>query len=116
MIHTCSLKTSRGFKWVYGKGVSAANRLLVMYVLHNQQNINRLGITVSKKVGKAVTRNRVKRIIKENYRLFESHVGPGYDMVVIARVAAGTVHKNDLFKEINTSLLSLLTKYHVFGQ
>jgi len=58
---------------------------LVVYFKKNRYGQNRLGITVSKKVGNAVTRNRVRRLIKENYRLMEAEVRDGFDVVVVAR-------------------------------
>ena len=71
MKHTESLKKNRDFQNVYKKGTSFANRYLVMYVMDNGLEINRVGISVSKKVGNSVVRHRVKRLIKEAYRLQE---------------------------------------------
>ena len=71
---------------VYDKGKSLANRLLIMYVLKNDVNENRIGISVSKKVGNSVVRHRVKRLIKESARLCGIDHYIGYDIVVIARV------------------------------
>lgn len=56
-----------------------------MYCIKNNQEFNRLGITVSKKVGKAVVRNRARRLLKESYRLLEDNVRPGFDIVIVAR-------------------------------
>ncbi len=58
---------------------------MVVYFKKNRYGQRRLGITVSKKVGNAVTRNRVRRLIKENYRLMEPEIRDGYDVVVVAR-------------------------------
>ena len=73
------------FRRVYAKGKSRANDCLVMYVLENGTDVRRLGITVSKKIGNSVVRSRVKRIIKEAYRMQESCFKTGYDYVFIAR-------------------------------
>lgn len=80
-----------------------------MYVVKNKKytDTNRLGISVSKKVGKSVVRSRVTRLIKESYRLSEEDIKQGYDIVVIARVAANGAD----YKEINKALLSLLKKH-----
>ena len=83
-----SLKKNQDFKTVYGHGKSCANRYLVMYVLGNDSSGNRLGISVSKKVGNSVVRHRLTRLIRESYRLNESHFSKGFDIVVIARVSA----------------------------
>ena len=66
-----SLKSNRDFKTIYGKGKSFANKYLVMYVLENHLNKNRLGISVSKKVGNSVVRHHVTRLVRESYRLHE---------------------------------------------
>ena len=75
MKHTESLKKNRDFQNVYKKGTSFANRYLVMYVMDNGLEMNRVGISVSKKVGNSVVRHRVKRLIKEAYRLQEESSG-----------------------------------------
>ncbi len=80
-----SLKKNYQFRTVYKKGKSLANRNLVMYTYKNNLNINRLGISVSKKVGNSVVRSRVTRLIRESYRLSEHSLVKGYDIVVIAR-------------------------------
>ena len=85
MIFTESLKKNSDFQKVYKKGRSRANRYFVMYVVENNTNINRLGISVSKKVGNSVIRHRVKRLVKESYRLHEEMFNSGLDIVVIAR-------------------------------
>ncbi|MCF0136672.1 MAG: ribonuclease P protein component [Lachnospiraceae bacterium] len=79
-----SLKKQQ-FSAVYTNGRSRADHLIVMYVLENDRPYNRLGITVSKKVGNSVVRHRVKRIIKEAYRLHEDEFSSGWDIVIIAR-------------------------------
>ena len=74
-----------------------------MYVIKNKKytDSNRLGITVSKKVGKSVMRSRVTRLIKESYRLMEDELATGYDIVVIARVSANTASYHDIDKALH---------------
>lgn len=98
-----SLKRNEDFQTVYRKGKSYANKYLVMYVLDNQNDKNRLGISVSKKVGNSVVRHRLTRLIRESYRLNDSMFKQGLDIVVIARVTA----KGKGYKEINSALLHL---------
>ena len=98
-----SLKKNQDFQKVYRKGKSYANKYLVMYVLENQSGKNRLGISVSKKVGNSVVRHRLTRLIRESYRLNEIVFKQGLDIVVIARVTA----KGKGYKEINSALLHL---------
>ncbi|QSX07579.1 ribonuclease P protein component [Alkalibacter rhizosphaerae] len=76
---------NRRFRVIYGKGASTANRNLVLYYLENGSDHHRLGITVSKKIGNSVTRNRVRRWIKESYRLNPLQREKGLDLVFIAR-------------------------------
>ncbi len=83
-----SLKKNRDFKAVYNSRRSRANRNLIMYVLKNGTDRNRLGISVSKKVGNSVVRHRLTRLIREIYRLDEHSFKRGLDIVVIVRPAA----------------------------
>ena len=88
MKQTVFLKQNRIFKYLYYRGGSEVSKTLVFYFKKNKKSTNRLGITVSKKVGNAVTRNRVKRLIRENYRLRENSIRLGYDIVIVARTRA----------------------------
>ena len=98
-----SLKKNRDFQNVYSKGRSYANRMLVMYVLNNHTENNRLGISVSKKVGNSVIRHRITRLIRESYRLQEDMFNSGLDIVVIARQTA----KDISYHEVESALLHL---------
>ena len=82
------LKNTNQFKIVYNNGKSYANKDLVMYLRKNDSDTNRLGISVSKKVGNSVVRHRVTRLIRESYRLNEAKLLQGYDIVVVARANA----------------------------
>ena len=98
-----SLKKNRDFQTVYNKGKSLANSYLVMYVMDNGLEKNRLGISVSKKVGNSVVRHRLTRLIRESYRLSEEHFRCGIDIIVIARTSA----KGKDYHEIEKALLHL---------
>ena len=98
-----SLKKNRDFQNVYKNGKSYANKYLVMYVLENQTNKNRIGISVSKKVGNSVIRHHITRLIRESYRLQEDVFNSSLDIVVIARSNAREVG----YKEIESALLHL---------
>ncbi|MBV7275774.1 ribonuclease P protein component [Clostridium thailandense] len=84
------------FRAIYRRGKSFSNALLVLYIYKNKKNVNRIGISVSKKVGKSVIRNRVKRLIKESYRLNRYGLNIGYDLVFIARNAANGRNYNEI--------------------
>ncbi len=100
MIYTESLKKNNDFLYVYRNGQSKANKYLVMYVLENGSDINRLGISVSKKVGNSVVRHHLKRLIKESYRLHEAMFNSGLNIVVVARVSAKDVSYFDIEKAL----------------
>ena len=91
------------FRRVYSLGRSKADYCIAMYVLENDLSVSRLGITVSKKIGNSVVRSRVKRIIKEAFRLHEIAFAPGYDIVIVARRAA----RNKKSTDMEVSLLKL---------
>ena len=92
MKFTTTLKKNHEFRRLYARGESAVTPVLVVYVLRKRTwRENRVGFTVGTKVGKAVTRNRVRRRLKEIDRLHESELAHGVQMVVVARArAAGT--------------------------
>lgn len=102
-----SLKNSRDFKNVYNNGKSFANKYLVMYVLENNSSRNRLGISVSKKIGNSVVRHRITRLVRESYRLHEHMFNSGLDMVVIARNNSAQAKYSDI-----ESALLHLSKLH----
>lgn len=99
-----SLKKSYEFKSVYQYGKSYANKYLVLYVKNNNTNDNRLGISVSKKVGNSVVRHRITRLLRECYRHNEKNLEKGYDYVVVIRTEA----KGKEYKEINGAFVHLV--------
>ena len=88
MKHTVSLKENRIFRRLYAKGKSAVAPTMVLYCRKNGRRESRLGLTTGTKLGHAVVRNRVRRRLREIYRLQEDKLLPGYDIVVVARVRA----------------------------
>ena len=84
MKFSCALKLNHIFRRLY-RTTAYANPLLVLYVRPNGLCINRIGLTVSKKLGKAVVRNRIRRRLREAYRCNEAHFKSGFDIVVVAR-------------------------------
>ena len=98
-----TLKNSREFGSVYNTKDSVANKYLVMYLRSNGLDYNRLGISVSKKVGNSVVRHHITRLVRESYRLHEEMFHSGWDIVVIVRVSA----KNEGYHKLKCSLLHL---------
>ena len=109
MKFTTSLKKNHEFKRLYNKGKSAASQCLVVYCRRNGTTENRLGITVSTKIGGAVQRNRVRRRLKEIYRLHEEQLTSGHDVVIVARVRSRFAG----FQELESSVLSLFGKLNI---
>lgn len=112
MKYSESLKKNEDFKKVYNRGKSIANRYLVLYVKENDLGRNRVGISVSKKVGNSVVRHRITRLIREGYRLQEEYFHIGYDLVFIARVNA----KDCTYFEIESAIYHLAKKHHIIEE
>jgi len=105
-VKKCRIRKNAEFRTVYRRGKSFSNLLLVLYIYRNGKNINRCGISVSKKVGKSVIRSRVKRLIGESYRLNNEGIKAGFDLVFIARNPSNAKNYN----EIEVALKKLLKK------
>lgn len=107
------LRKNFEFKIVYRRGKSVANELLVMYILKNKRNkdkemnsYNRLGVSISKKVGNSVVRSRSKRLISESFRLNYDYILKGYDFIFIARNPI--VDKN--YFDVEKAMINLIKK------
>lgn len=109
MKHPRSLQKKEDFQKVYRKGKSYANQQLVMYVLPNDLGMNRLGISISKKIGNSVKRHHLARLIRENMRLSEEMLNHGFDIVVVAREGA----KNADYHQIGSALADLAVLHHL---
>ena len=109
MVFSESLKKNSDFQNVYKNGKSYANKYLVMYVLENNTDKNRLGISASKKIGNSVIRHRFARLVRESYRLHENIFNSGLDIVVVARKSASSAG----YAEIESALLHLSKLHHM---
>ena len=83
-----TLKKNSDFRRLYSKGKSAVTPYMAVYCRRNKGGVNRLGYTVSTKLGHAVVRNRVRRRLREIFRLNQSGLAQGYDMILVARTRA----------------------------
>lgn len=106
MIFSCSLKKNHLFRRLYRKGNRCANRYLVLYQRRNGSGENRVGITVSAKLGNAVARNRLRRRLREIYRTHETSFRRGFDLVAVGRTAAMEAD----FQSLERAYLSLAGK------
>lgn len=96
MIKTVSLNQNALFLKVYQRGKKTYHKHFILYFLPNRLETNRLGLKVGKKIAKAVKRNRVRRLLKESYRLMETEIKCGYDIVIVAKsdcLSANTYHE-----------------------
>ena len=105
MKFSCALKLNHIFRRLYATS-GQANGYFVMYARRNRSDINRIGITASKKLGHAVVRNRVRRRLREIYRLNEDKFAPGWDIVVVARSRCVDAD----FQKLTRAYLSLAEK------
>ena len=106
MKKTVSIKENHLFRRLYNKGTSVADGRLALYVRHNGRKENRLGFTVSTKLGHAVVRNRTRRRLREIYRLHEDELVSGVDLIVVARVRAAS----SSYHQLEESFLRLAGK------
>lgn len=108
MRHEGWLRKSKQYSLVYRRGRSWANSQLAMKVLPNDLNLTRFGISTSRRVGKAVVRNRIKRLLREILR--SQQVKEGWDIVIIARPQAS----NTTYERLGKSAEDLLARAELF--
>ena len=111
MEFSVGLKKNDDFRNVYRRGKSVANKYFVMYVSENHMDINRLGISVSKKTGNSVVRHRVKRLMKEAFRTSEDMFNSGLDIVFVAKKNAAVM----TFDDAKKSLMDLAASHHILS-
>ena len=110
MLHTTTLTLNKEFRRVYYRGCAFKTPVVVVYALKNHKGINRIGLTASKKVGKAVQRNRARRVIREAYRLLETQFPTGYDYVFVARVRTVKCSTQEVMRAMQFALGKLPLK------
>ena len=112
MIFTFPIKKNKDFLKLYKKGKFFVAKYLVLYVLNNNSNVNRLGVTASKTFGNSVKRNRIRRLIKESYRYYEGQLKQGFDLVFVAR----SCDELPDFSEVKKEMKYLLRKLEMFKE
>ena len=105
-----TLKKNVEFKKVYNRGRSVASKAVVLYSLPNNSDKKKFGFSVSKKMGKAVVRNKIKRVLKEVCRLNQDWFKDGYDYILIPRAAILKMNYQQICNEINKLSLKVIVK------
>ena len=111
MKFTDTLKSNHEFRRLYAKGKSAVTPFLVVYARRSKRPGNRIGFTVSSKLGHAVVRNRIRRRLREIYRLHEAEFLPGTELVIVARARAVTAG----YRQLESALLSACRKLELLN-
>lgn len=106
MKNTESLKKNKEFKRIFTKARWIKGKNIIVYFISNNQESNNLGIAVSKKTGTSVQRNRIKRLIRECYRLNENKISLGYNIVILWK----SIQKDISFKELEKDFIETITK------
>jgi ribonuclease P protein component len=99
------IRKRRDYLTVYQQGVRSNSKHFTIIACKNQVGMSRLGITVSKKVGSAVTRNRIKRLVREFFRQHASKLSTSQDIVVIAKHNASSLEYDDVCRELESQLI-----------
>ncbi len=100
------IRSNRDFRVVYDKGKSKANKYLVIFFKKNGYDYNRIGFSTTKKLGNSVIRNKVKRLMRESYRINSFKIKEGYDIIFLSRVRA----KDASYKQIESAIMHLVKK------
>lgn len=114
MKKTKMLKKNYEFKNILTKGKYFGVNNIEIFIIQNYLNVNMLGIAISKKTGNAVIRNRIKRLIKENYRLLENNVSTGYSLVFLWKKKADI--KNATFNNIKKDMVNIFGKANMINK
>ena len=112
MKFTATLKKNYEFQRLYSRGKSAVTPFLAVYARRTKRPGNRVGFTVSTKLGKAVKRNRVRRRLREIYRLHEARFVPGTELVIVARGRAVSA----TYRQLESALLSACGKLELLTE
>ena len=104
MSEIITLKNNSDFRRLYNRGKSFASPLVVTYVLKNRTGNVRIGITTGKKIGKAVMRNRSRRLIRAAFYELQEQIKPGFDLVFVARSKTPFVKSYDVLRAMKKEL------------
>jgi len=114
MKKTITAKKSSIFTKTIHRGKSYSDKLLLVYIFNNRNKVNRVGISIGRKIGNAVKRNRIKRLVREAYRSLECNAQAGYDIIFIPRKGCSTedIKKQDIY----SSMKRLFKKLDIYNE
>ncbi len=112
MKKTKMLKKNYEFGMVLKKGTYFSGKTIEAFIKRNSKDINFLGIAISSKICKAVKRNYIKRLIRENYRLIEDNIGEGYCIIFLWKKKADV--KNATFDNIKKDMIDIFDRAKMF--
>lgn len=110
MTKITTIKENRSFMNAYRRGKKVETKYFVIYYRKNRFNVTRLGITTGKKLGNAVTRNRIRRVLREAYRNVQDSLICGYDIVIVARISMATKKEYEIERVLRENLPKELIK------
>lgn len=116
MKNTIMIKKKYEFKNLFSKGKFYYGEFIHMYIRPNNKAYNKLGIAVSKKQGKAVIRNHIKRLVRENYKNFESNLNCGYNILFIINKDKNAIVKSINFCDIKDNMYKLFEKSGIINE
>ena len=111
MKNTEMLKKNYEFKYIFLKGKYISGKNIEIYIKKNKYHKNLLGIAISKKIAKSVKRNRIKRLIRENYRLLENNIEIGYSIIILWKKKVPI--ENATFKNIEKDMENIFKKANI---
>lgn len=114
MLKTITLKKNYEFKNVLTRGKYCSGKYIDIYIKKNNKKINRIGIAVSVKVAKANKRNRIKRLIRENYRLLEKDLNYGYEIVFLWKKRQDI--KNATYYNIKNDIVKIFLENNILSK
>lgn len=109
-----NLKKNGEFQIIYNSGRKSFGYYSLIFFKRNDDNLKRCGFVVSKKIGNAVCRNRLKRLFREYYRQKEEYIKDGYDIIFVAKKTAGEKYKELKFEDIRKDLDKVLNNAKIF--
>ena len=111
MKNTEMLKKNYEFKYIFSKGKYISGKYIEIYIKKNKYSKNLLGIAISKKIAKSVKRNRIKRLIRENYRLLENNLEVGYSIIILWKKKIAI--ENATFRNIEKDMKNIFKKANI---